>query len=240
MVSARYDHTMSRYRSVIKLGAGVLAMGIVVAPGPALADSSEPGIATLVGEGLGGLDGEEQPRDGSGEFTAALPSRTDDTAHSPAGDTTVGIEILTEDDLRVDGEAFAGVVLDVLNDDRGWGADGSISFAIESDPDLTIMLATPGTVDDLCAPLATNGYTSCRVGNDVILNVDRWAGATDDFLAAGGTVDQYREYLINHEVGHFLGYGHELECGADGTAPVMMQQTLDLRGCEPNGWPAIP
>lgn len=228
---------MRRYQFVTKLGIGVLLAGLVFAPGAALADEVEIGAAAKVGESLGGLHLKEQPDSGSGEFTGPSIEMTEDLP----GDRVIPIEILTENELSVDSEAFAGLVLDVLNDAKGWGSDGSVSFElVEDDPELTIRLATPGTVDDLCAPLNTDGYTSCRVADEVILNVDRWAGATDDFLDAGGSLSEYRIYLINHEVGHFLGHGHETECGSDGLAPVMMQQTLDLRGCEPNGWPDIP
>lgn len=222
-----------------KLGAGVLAAGLVFAPGLALATEGDIGAASKVGESLGGLHRSDQPEHGSGEFDSIDGAEID--GETMSGDRVVPIHILTEKDLSVDSEAFAGLVLDVLNDHQGWGGDGSVSFEIvDQDPELTIRLATPDTVDELCAPLNTNGYTSCRNADEVILNVDRWAGATDEFLDAGGTLADYRIYLVNHEVGHFLGHGHEEECGPEGLAPVMMQQTLDLRGCEPNGWPNIP
>lgn len=229
---------MRRYQNVIKVGVGVLSAGLVFVPTLATAaPETEIGGASKVGENLGGLDSAEQPDSGSGEFNQAEGSRVGDSGRD--ADRTIAIAVVTEKEISVDTEAFAGRVVNTLNDDRGWGGDGSLAFELvpEEDAELTVRLATPETVDELCAPLDTGGFTSCRVESNVVLNVDRWAGATDDFLEAGGTVDQYRDYLVNHEVGHFLGYGHATTCEPDGTAPVMMQQTLDLAQCEPNGWP---
>lgn len=230
---------MSRYQTVIKLGVGAVAVGAVFAPTAVLAlGETELGSASKEGESLGGLHTVDQPRTGSGTFVNAKSERA---PGEPSDVRQVRVAIVTEEDLLVDTEEFAHTVLDTLDDERSWGGDGSLSFHLASseEADFTIYLATPDTVDELCAPLDTGGYTSCRVENDVVLNVERWAGATDDFLAAGGTVDEYRTYLVNHEVGHYLGYGHETECLPDGSAPVMMQQTLDLQDCKPNGWPNI-
>jgi hypothetical protein len=47
----------------------------------------------------------------------------------------------------------------------------------------------------------------------------------------------YRHMVVNHEAGHFLGFGHA-NCGGPGQlAPVMQQQSINLQGCQHNPWP---
>ena len=78
---------------------------------------------------------------------------------------------------------------------------------------------------------------SCRVGNAVIINQTRWLHASDSWNSAGGSLDSYRHYVVNHETGHWLGFGHAFCPGAGQLAPVMQQQSKGLQGCRHNTWP---
>ncbi|QXV59734.1 DUF3152 domain-containing protein [Amycolatopsis sp. TNS106] len=122
-----------------------------------------------------------------------------------------------------------------LGDPRGWTAGGRWRLqrvGPDGPADFTIHLATPGTRDVLCG--GPDGYTSCRNGNSVVLNVARWANGVPGY---GAPLTVYRQYMITHEVGHRLGRGHE-KCPVPGAlAPVMQQQTLGLHGCTANPWP---
>jgi len=127
-----------------------------------------------------------------------------------------------------------------LANSASWtGGQGQWSLSrVDGVADFVIRLATPATVDKVCATsgLDTRGYVSCRSGHLVMINLDRWMTAVPDYR---GDVARYRQYVVNHEVGHQLGYGHQTCPGAGRPAPVMQQQTFGLHGCRANGWPYL-
>lgn len=122
-----------------------------------------------------------------------------------------------------------------MADKRGWNNGGEVSFNHEENCDFTIWLSAPASMTSFGA--ICDEYYSCRVGNNVVINYDRWTKATDPWNAAGMSMIDYQALVINHEVGHRLGFGHP-ECPGQGQlAPVMMQQSVDLAGCKFNPWP---
>ncbi|GAB2856929.1 hypothetical protein GCM10027026_03490 [Myroides odoratimimus subsp. xuanwuensis] len=70
----------------------------------------------------------------------------------------------------------------------------------------------------------------------MVLNAWRWVNGATGYE---NKLKDYRRYLVNHEVGHALGYPHVACPGSGRSAPVMMQQTKGLAGCKPNPWPAV-
>ena len=144
------------------------------------------------------------------------------------------VRISVEGGLPADGEAFAGFVLRTLNDPRSWTRDGYTFARTDAEADTEVVLASPRTSAQMCRPLQTNGTLSCRNGQKVIFTWYRWVNGQEDF---GGDLTLYRQYLVNHEVGHFLGHGHQSCPGAGKRAPVMMQQTKGVKPCRANAWP---
>jgi hypothetical protein len=146
--------------------------------------------------------------------------------------------VAAEEGSGVDAEQFAAAVQETLGDPRSWIAGGRWSFQrvpAGTASELTVHLATPSTTDSMCARrgVRTRGEVSCRGGRDVIVNLKRWLLG----VAWYPQVDDYRDMVVNHEVGHFLGNGHVLCPRKGAPAPVMARQSFGLEGCVINPWP---
>ncbi len=125
----------------------------------------------------------------------------------------------------------------VYGDSRGWSVNGQVQFSpVASGCSFTVWLTAADLVPSFSSTICDNIW-SCRVGNNVILNFDRWSGASSAWNSAGGTLDEYRSMVINHETGHWLGFSHRYCSGAGQPAPVMQQQSISLQGCSFNAWP---
>lgn len=121
-----------------------------------------------------------------------------------------------------------------LSDERGWSAHGSVAFRrVAGDADFTLWLASPAAI--AATGVGCSEYYSCRVGDDVYINAMRWEEGADSY--DGRSLREYREYVINHEVGHWLGLDHRGCPGPEATSPVMQQQSKGLRGCQARAWP---
>ncbi|NIK55616.1 DUF3152 domain-containing protein [Kribbella shirazensis] len=138
----------------------------------------------------------------------------------------------------IDRAGFARFVRVTYGGAQGWASRGAWRFqqvGPGTNSDFTVMLVTPATRDLICGG-APDRYTSCRIGNQVVLNVARWVHGVRGYRASLTT---YRQYMINHETGHRLGRGHELCRGPGRPAPVMQQQSLGLHGCTAYAWPYL-
>jgi len=141
-----------------------------------------------------------------------------------------------EPTLDVDPVQLSAEVRGALHDPRSWARDRTMQqVADPSRARIRIVLATPSTVDELCARVGLNtaGIYSCWNGRFAVLNAWRWDSGAEGFP----DLMTYRTYLVNHEVGHGLGFGHVGCPGPRALAPVMMQQSKGLDGCVANGWP---
>jgi hypothetical protein len=170
--------------------------------------------------------------------TLALLALVAGAAPAGGGPTyrTVTYEVRTSGTVHADVADFAAAVGQILSDARGWTLGGSVRFRrVSSGADLVVVLASP-TAIGAAHPVCDPGF-SCRVGNKVLLNDGNWRGATRAWREAGGTLADYRRYVLHHEMGHWWGFGH-VGCPRPGAAaPIMLQQSVSLQGCRPTAWP---
>jgi uncharacterized protein DUF3152 len=193
------------------------------------------------------------PRNGAGTFTGA----TGGTDVVGTGATLVKYRVEVEDGIPwgstpvVTSASFAVAVDNAIAGPQGWtrSAESPITYADNhltnaswsfqrvsgNEYSVRIRLATPDTVDKLCAAVGvqTQGIYSCRYGQTILVNLRRWLKGIAGFPAGIA----YKDMVINHELGHFLGFDH-MKCPGDGkVAPVMQVQTITLNGCTPNAFP---
>ncbi|KUI15460.1 hypothetical protein AU193_16340 [Mycobacterium sp. GA-1285] len=206
-----------------------------------------------------------------GPFTEAgaktwriVPGATSQVGQGTAKVFTYTVEVEDGIDTTTFGgdEAFARMVTETLANPKSWTHNPQFGFTrIDATsgiaPDFRVSLSTPMTVREGCGydiPLEASCYNPAYRGAEprVFINEARWVRGAVPFQ---GDVGSYRQYLINHEVGHAIGYQRHEPCGGDDQlAPVMMQQTFstnnndaarfdphsvhpDNHTCKPNPWP---
>ncbi|MFE7752735.1 DUF3152 domain-containing protein [Streptomyces sp. NPDC057428] len=157
----------------------------------------------------------------------------------PVGTGTIRrFKVRVEQGIGLSADDAARQVYGILSDPRSWTADGHDGFQLvsEGDRDFVVVIASPATVDRICgaAGLDTGGEVNCDVGSRVFVNLKRWTSGSPQF---SGPLSDYRALIINHEVGHRIGHGHEGCPGPGRPAPAMMQQIDGLDGCVANAWP---
>jgi hypothetical protein len=176
------------------------------------------------------------PTTGSGTFVTARA----DGAKVGSGSHPLRYVVQVETGLDISPSKTAKEIARILAAPQGWTHDPDHSFQLVSagaPHDLTVKIATPGTTDSLCwagIHQDTGGEYNCEVPQGVVVNLKRWIKGSPTF---DGPIHDYRALIINHEMGHFLGYSHVSCAGPGKPAPVMMQQIKGLHGCVANAWP---
>ena len=97
----------------------------------------------------------------------------------------------------IDRAEFAQFVRATYGGPQGWASQGLWRFqqvGPGQDPDFRLMLVTPATREAICGS-APDRYTSCRIGDQVVLNVARWTHGVRNY---GASLTTYRQYMINH------------------------------------------
>jgi hypothetical protein len=139
-------------------------------------------------------------------------------------------------DSSTEGKILSGSASDALSDPRSWNLYGKLSFVIaQSNCNFAFWLATPDRLESVGTACGTQ--TTCQVGNTLAINVDDWMRAPvgwSDGLTA------YRQELINHVVGQWLGFNHaSCLAGPKTPMPILEAPTVVLDGCSPD-WFQLP
>lgn len=171
---------------------------------------------------------------GLGTPTVKLP--TPPPVSKPKTGRVVTYSVETRGAITADVAEFKAQANQTLNDARGWSRLGVSFQEVASGGSFTLALSEASQMTSYSATACDTTY-SCTVGRYVIINQDRWLGATPSWNQAGGSLRDYHHMVINHETGHWLGHGHRSCTGAGQPAPVMQQQSIDLQGCVFNPWP---
>ena len=140
--------------------------------------------------------------------------------------------VATRGEVGAEAAGFAAAVAAVYADPRGWPRGHRRFAQVATGGDFTVVLAQASLLPSYSR--SCSALYSCRVGRDVVLNVDRWRSGARAFP---GSLAQYRQMVLNHETGHWLGLGHASCPGRGKPAPVMQQQSKGMQGCTPNAWP---
>lgn len=131
-------------------------------------------------------------------------------------------------EVRYPADRFRDEVTIYLQDPDGWARWHRFEYA-PIGPAKIVRLSSKRTIKSVGC---VEDELSCATvgGKDIWLNADRWMqGAPKSKLP----LEQYRQYMVSHEMGHSLGYGHA-KCPGSGPVPVMVQQTLGIGACTPN------
>lgn len=173
-----------------------------------------------------------KPENATGVISAVAQSLP-----GPGGEAAVTFDLALDNGLGIDGAATGKVIHQILNDSRSWAKEGYTVAEVPSGAQLHIFILPNNMVADKCHRDGLNQDGGCVEGRNIYLSAQRWAQGDESFIKRGGTIEEYRIYLLNRQVGMVLGKGVS-ECTEAGRiAPVMQPQTESLSPCKANGWP---
>lgn len=175
-------------------------------------------------------DGPKYSENGAGTWQV-IPGTTQQVGSGRLYKYAIAIEDGVEGgDYGGDKDAFARTIDAFLSDNRSWVGTGEVAMQrVDGDvskADFVISLTSTNTTHQICG-FQIQYESSCWDPSikRVVINTARWLRGAKAF---SNDISSYRQYAINHEVGHALGHGHEACQEAGAPAPVMMQQTFGV------------
>jgi len=118
--------------------------------------------------------------------------------------TFIGDELIN----KISDIEFRQIVDSILSDKEGWPQYGYKFIHDIKNPQLKIYIrGAYETEKKLCKGLPGLSCTRFKKNGDpidIIINYNNWIGGSKSELS----IEKYHKYVINHEVGHWLGIGH--------------------------------
>ena len=132
------------------------------------------------------------------------------------------IEVPSE--MRLYLKPIVSKFIETVTDSRSWNGYKFeyVSVPLKSKNHIRIIFATNDYIKRVCG---FDGLSCADVTNKIVyINEKNWRCPPK---ASGLSLQEYRTYLILHEIGHVLGKKHPIKCGKVGSKmDVMTQQTL--------------
>jgi hypothetical protein len=150
--------------------------------------------------------------------------------------------VQTHRDIPLDeAQHFRQTIHQTLNDPRSWGIsfnDVPLDFLLKLPKETAFIIRlTPAThLNKMYAQFKEQQLSVANMDQRTIhINYCRWTEGCPNQSQL--PLEQYRQYVIQHEVGHMMGKGHPTTLPNQKEAPIMMQQTLGIHQFQPNQWP---
>jgi hypothetical protein len=118
---------------------------------------------------------------------------------------------------------------------QGWQLGGSLKF-VRADSGCNFFLSLASAADMAKTNPSCAGKASCLSMGSLVFNTESWQSPPKGW--SGGAA-AYRGELIDHEVGHWLGFDHAPCTYSSASKPLMSTPTVVLGGCSPN-WYLVP
>jgi len=145
--------------------------------------------------------------------------------------TSIDQDVIEKYKLRnTDEIQFDFLIMCYLNSPDGWSQDGYF-FEPSDNGKIRIRLSSTDVINKACG--FSGKALSCAIlgGTKMYLNAERWFhGSKESKLK----LEDYRQYMVSHEMGHILGKEHVKCSGKGSLAPIMLQHTIGIGECIPN------
>ena len=143
---------------------------------------------------------------------------------------TLTFACVVDPDVRANPKTFAKWIAMYVADPDGWESKGYSFVHVQKNPDIVIHLSSVEGLKKVgCDPKLNCAEMN---GKHIHVNADLWSGKTQN-KSQLQLVDN-RQYILSHEMGHILGYGHVKCPGVGNLAPIMLQQTKGIGACVPS------